>query len=85
MRKRYKKGTVVNGLEPLNLKVVAIAVESTDGQINIKMQRDKCPVLHSCEKLLFRVTYESNGIPSKAIFGKVGHFMEVILASFKFH
>jgi len=63
--------------ESCGVKIFAAAV-TVDGHARIKMHRKKPPDLAPCEKELFRIIYEQDGIPTTSVFKTVRNIMGAI-------
>lgn len=66
-----------------NIKVVAVVVKA-DGNLRLKVKREKMPELAPAEKLIFKLTYERDGVPLGSVLREIKRFADALMQSLNF-
>ncbi len=68
--------------EKRNIKIVVVVVKA-DGNFRFKIKREKMPELAPAEELVFKITYERNGVPLNSVIKEVRGLAEALIESVK--
>ena len=70
--------------EKCNIKIVAVVVKA-DGNFRFKIKREKMPEVVPAEELVFKITYERNGVPLNSVIKEVRRLAEALIQSIELH